>query len=440
MLSKRIIAGFTAIVLGLIFVAGCSDDDNNPMKSVSKMTSSIRVIHASYDAPEVDIRVDGTVAIGGLGYGQSSGYAEISDGVRNISVTPAGANSPVVIEADLDLEVNTSYTVFAVNNLGSIEPVVAVDDRSQVQSKAKVRFLHASPDAPAVDIKLNSGDGPTVFVNKAFKDITEYAEVDPGSYTFVVTPSGDNSEVLIFEPINVTAGVIYTAVAHGTLDNTDLYDLAVRIFVDNNDGDLFVDLKPAVTKVLVAHASPDAPGVDLLIDDLVINNTSLTFPNNTGYLDVNAGDRGVKVNVSGSMTTVINAGLNLDAGMAYSIFAVNSVSNIEPLVLVDDLTTPAAGMAHIRFLHLSPDAPAVDITLTDDTVVFGNKAFRDYTSFTPLNAGLYDLQVRAAGTSMVILNLPGINLEDGKIYTVFAKGFLAGSGDTAIGAAIIVNN
>jgi hypothetical protein len=50
------------------------------------------------------------------------------------------------------------------------------------------------------------------------------------------------------------------------------------------------------------------------------------------------------------------------------------------------------------------------------------------------------LQVRVAGTPTVALNLPGITLEAGMIYTVFAKGFLNGVGQQALGAEIIVNN
>jgi hypothetical protein len=89
---------------------------------------------------------------------------------------------------------------------------------------------------------------------------------------------------------------------------------------------------------------------------------------------------------------------------------------------------------------LSPDAPAVDITLTDGTVVFGNKAFKEFTAFTPIDAGTFDLQVRVAGTNIVALDLPGITVESGKIYTVFAKGFLNGTGQQVLGAQIIVNN
>ena len=39
-----------------------------------------------------------------------------------------------------------------------------------------------------------------------------------------------------------------------------------------------------------------------------------------------------------------------------------------------------------------------------------------------------------------LFTLGTINLEDGKIYTVFAKGFLNGSGNEALGAEIIINN
>ncbi|MEP0862370.1 MAG: DUF4397 domain-containing protein [Ignavibacterium sp.] len=191
--------------------------------------------------------------------------------------------------------------------------------------------------------------------------------------------------------------------------------------------------------VLVVHASPDAPGVDLLVDNTVAG-TNLTFPNNTGYLSVNAGTRNVKVNVNGTSTTVIQANLNLVANKNYSVFAVNQVSAIEPLVFEDDLTTPASGKAHVRFIHLSPNAPAVNITLTDGTIVFGNVAFKGSVNFTPLNAGTYNLQVRDAATNAtVVLELPNITLQAGKIYTVFAKGLLGVTGAQELGAQIIVN-
>lgn len=196
-------------------------------------------------------------------------------------------------------------------------------------------------------------------------------------------------------------------------------------------------------KVMVVHASPGAPDVDILVDDTKVNTVPLAYPNNTAYLDVTAGVRNVKVNVAG-LTPVVNvldfSTPTLVAGSSYSVFAGNTVADIEPIVFTDNLSAPEQGKAHVRFIHLSPDAPAVDIALVGGAVVFPNFSFKEASTFTPLNAGTYNLEVRVAGTATVALTLPPVTFVSGKIYTVFAKGLLAGTGDQALGAQVIANN
>ena len=206
---------------------------------------------------------------------------------------------------------------------------------------------------------------------------------------------------------------------------------------DDDDG---VDLVEEA-EVMVVHASPDAPGVDLLINDVKVNNSPLTFPNNTGYLELPAGTQNVKVNAAGTATTVIDADLNLERDKDYTVFAINTLDNIEPLVLEDDLTDPASGMSHVRFVHLSPDAPAVDIAVQGGPVLFSNRAFKSATPFTPVSAGTYTLEVRPAGSTTAVLTIPNVELRSGDIYTVFARGFLSPpEGNTnTLGAQVIVN-
>ena len=216
MLSRMYFKIVLAIIPVLLIGLGCSEDDNNNTVAPQVEKSQIRVIHASYDAPGVDVQVDGTVAISNLVYGESSGYAEVNEGTRQIVVTPAGATMPEVISAQVPVQGNKEYTVLAVNSLSNIEPILVEDVRTPVSNKAKVRFIHASPDAPAVDIKLNSGTGATVFSNVAFKDIEDYVQVDAASYRFVVTAAGATDEVLVFDPIAVQNNTVYTVVAFGT--------------------------------------------------------------------------------------------------------------------------------------------------------------------------------------------------------------------------------
>ncbi|WP_237143947.1 DUF4397 domain-containing protein [Pontibacter pamirensis] len=207
---------------------------------------------------------------------------------------------------------------------------------------------------------------------------------------------------------------------------------------DDDDDDVVLN----DANVMVVHASPDAPGVDLLINDTKVNTAALTYPNNTDYLNVPSGTQNIKVNAAGTSTTVINANLDLDPNTAYTIFAINTLANIEPLVLVDDLTAPAANMAHVRFVHLSPDAPAVDVAVQGGPVLFSNRSFESATAFTPVAAGTYTLEVRQAGTMDVVLTVPDVELSNSGIYTIFAKGFLTPpAGNTnELGAEIIVND
>ncbi|HEU4473164.1 MAG TPA: DUF4397 domain-containing protein [Flavisolibacter sp.] len=212
---------------------------------------------------------------------------------------------------------------------------------------------------------------------------------------------------------------------------------------DDDDDD---DMNQGTARVMVVHASPNAPNVDVRINNSIAL-TNVAYPNNSPYTNVNAGNTNIKVSATGNSTTFpINADVNLAANTSYSVFAIDSVAKLKPAVVVDNLATPAAGKAHVRFFHFSANAPAVDIALAGGAVLFGNRMFNDQatnanvSAFTPLDAGTYNLEVRLAGTNTVVLPLPGVTLTAGKIYTVFAKGFVGGSGVQALGAQIIANN
>jgi hypothetical protein len=179
--------------------------------------------------------------------------------------------------------------------------------------------------------------------------------------------------------------------------------------------------------VRVVHASPDAPAVDIYVDGARAF-ANAAFKAATNYANLTPGRHEVKVfptSANGQGTPAISANPDLPAG-AYTIVAVNKLANIEPLVLTDNLARPAAGKAHVRFVHASPDAPAVDIAVKGGPVLFPNVAFKGFSQFTPVDAATYDLEVRLAGTNTVALAVPGVALKDGDIVTVFAMGLAAG--------------
>lgn len=179
-------------------------------------------------------------------------------------------------------------------------------------------------------------------------------------------------------------------------------------------------------RIRVVHASPDAPAVDVLVDGSVAFSKA-AFKGITDYATLKAQTYNVKVVPSGATEpVVIGADLPLASGTDYTVVALGKLANIEPLVLVDNNATPADGKAHVRFVHASPDAPAVDVAVAGGPVLFSNVAFKGTGDYTPVDAGSYDLQVRLAGTETVALTVPGVRLDAGNVYTVFAMGLAGG--------------
>lgn len=177
--------------------------------------------------------------------------------------------------------------------------------------------------------------------------------------------------------------------------------------------------------VRVVHASPDAPEVDVFVDgDAVLEGVAFTDVSN--YLEVPAGTYTFAVAPAGQgvEAAVISAEATIAAGSAYTIAAINTLDNISAQIFNDNLGAPAAGKAHVRVLHLSPDAPAVDVKTRDDAVTLvSNLAFPNASQYVPVDAGSYELKVTAAGDTAAVLELDA-DLSASTIYDVFAVGQL----------------
>ena len=179
------------------------------------------------------------------------------------------------------------------------------------------------------------------------------------------------------------------------------------------------------TLIRVAHLSPDAPAVDIWVDDGVVL-SDVSYKTVSRYLELPSGTHRIRVTPAGKTSpVVIDATVEFMSDEAYTVAATGffEEDDLQPLVLVDDRFTMMEE-AKIRFVHTSPDAPAVDVGLTDGSVVFGDTAFRGSSNYAQLPADSYDLEVRVAGTMDIALELPGTTLESGTNYTVFAIGSL----------------
>lgn len=179
----------------------------------------LRVLHASPDAPPVDIHVDGAPVIMALAYGQISDYTVLPRGSHNIKVYPiaAGAQVSPLSETTLIFSAGQDYTIAAVGRLENIQPIVLLDSTPPPQeNRAKVRFVHASPDAPALDFAIAGGS--TLFTDISFKQVTPYLEVNAGRSDLEFRPTGQSKVIFDLPYYTLNAGDLYTFVALGLLE------------------------------------------------------------------------------------------------------------------------------------------------------------------------------------------------------------------------------
>lgn len=180
------------------------------------MTSYIRVLHASPNAPAVDIYANDDLIVENLDFREISPYLPVPPASYNIKVYPTGTMNDPVIDREVYIPPNSVFNVAAIGNLPNIslypipEPSIA-----QESGNACVRFVHLSPDAPAVDIQLE--DGTIVFDDVSFKGITNYICIPADTYTFKVVPTGSNDVVLTVPDLMVNGNMYYTVYAVGLI-------------------------------------------------------------------------------------------------------------------------------------------------------------------------------------------------------------------------------
>ena len=189
-------------------------------------------------------------------------------------------------------------------------------------------------------------------------------------------------------------------------------------------------------KVRVGHFSPDAPAVDVYANGGAIL-TEVPFGVLSDYLEVPAGTYTIEVVAAGADpadgAVIGPVDLDFGAGSMTTVAATNTLENIEAQVLLDE-PAPQDGIAQVRVVHFSADAPAVDIALDGGDVVVPELTYPNAAGYLDLPEGEYDLEIRAAGTEDVAFDIDPLTLDGGNSFTVFAIGSLADGSFTVLPA------
>ena len=218
---------------------------------------------------------------------------------------------------------------------------------------------------------------------------------------------------------------------------------ASLVFIASCDSDDADDIQPSpVSYVSLYNASPDAPDLNIVVDNRQINTYPFEYSDYTGYLRFYIGDRNLQFGPFGASNIVVDSTVTLENEKAYSIFVVDDFTDASLLVLNDNSEAPASGKAKIRFVNLSPDGGAVQLKVKDEpTSLTEDESFKEATEFFEVDAKTFDFEVVSGVNGESKLQIPAVELQEGWFYTILVKGYIAPpAGNTnVLSAEILVN-
>jgi hypothetical protein len=420
-------------------VSAC-DSSNNGNRN---RDFNLQVLHASPDAPAVNVLLNGEVGLEDFDYKDGSGYVVLDEGTYTIQVDGIlpGGDATVIGPVDIDFDRDMTYTIAAVNDVLNIEPVILSQSSEDVSAgSARLLALHAAAAAPTVDVYVTtpgadlSASAP--IGSFSFKEQIGPAEVAAGDYQIRVTAAG-NAAAVVFDS--------------GTIPLADGDDIVVAAVPNTSGGDAPISLVGLTsagsfeildidtpTALRVGHLSSDTGLVDVLVNGGEYL-TDVPFGAVTDFDPLPADTYNVAVTAA-DMPGVVAIGpvdLMLEAGTWYSVLAVDLFSNIEPLIATDD-PRPVTTNAKVRIIHAAanPAAASVDIYVTAvgadinaEDPALTDVAFKDNTGYIPLAAGDYDVTVTIAGTKTAAIGPATISVIGGDVFTAIARDPLPGQMD-----------
>ena len=189
------------------------------MRQWNKEYSLVRFLHAVPEGEEVDIYINNVPFYKGLEFTEFSPYVYVPQGNYTVTIFLEDTQENPIVNEKIDVNVNELVTIAITGESGDIKLLSIVEETEVVSgSNAKVRVVHLSPNAPAVNIVA---DNQELFANVKYRDVTPYIAIPAKEYTVNVEEARTN-RIIRQNQVTINPGRIYTFYAVGNIPNAQI--------------------------------------------------------------------------------------------------------------------------------------------------------------------------------------------------------------------------
>lgn len=170
------------------------------------------------------------------------------------------------------------------------------------------------------------------------------------------------------------------------------------------------------------HAAPGASAVDIYTDgNLVLKN--IAYNEISEYLVVGPEIIHIQVFSAGEASTpLIDTELNIPPSETITVAIIGISPDISLLPIFLNVAVRDNDDALIRFTHLSPEAPDVNLSIEGGDTLFSDVGYTQVTEYEVIEPGSYTLQLRIANGDDTVLASGTIEVKPRNAYTVYAIG------------------
>jgi len=186
------------------------------------------------------------------------------------------------------------------------------------------------------------------------------------------------------------------------------------------------------------NANAGSKGQDFYAGDTRLGATTVVYGQASDYFTTTSANTIFLFKEGGTSTVTAPLQGSIPINSYYTFFYAKNLTNQNVAgALEDDLTSPAAGKAKVRFFHLNSYMAAtvpLKVTVKGTTVVKDNLVFGEVTEYLQVDPGA-KFSVTSTGITTP-LSIDDANLIAGKVYTIW----LGGTSSSILDSHVILTN
>lgn len=193
-------------------------------------------------------------------------------------------------------------------------------------------------------------------------------------------------------------------------------------------------------RMRVINASYNAGDINIDVDYNKVYETNIQYLNYSLFRDYITNRHPLQIK-DASGNVLADTAITVELNKSYALVVFDSSNNIRYRIFEENFITPVGSNCKLRFLHLSNNAPAIDlVNAKSSAMIHSNFKNGDYSDFELMPSETTHFDVNETGTSNTIYSQIDKEFKAGYFYTMFLKGNQGSLGDDSLGLFVIENN